>query len=63
VEVRVDGGGVPGSNPRAAEGGAGIPHESVPGLFRVFPAFMAIYGHFPGFSDYPSFARFPVGIP
>jgi hypothetical protein len=57
------GGGVPGINPRAAEGGAGIPHESVPGLFRVFPAFMAIYARFPAFSGGPPFVRFPVGIP
>ncbi len=32
----------------------GTPHESVPGLFRVFPASMAIYGRFPGLSTAPN---------
>jgi hypothetical protein len=52
-----------GGNLRAGGDAAGIPHESVPGLFRVFPAFMAIYARFPVFSGGPPFVRFPVGIP
>ena len=48
---------------RAAEGVAGIPHECVPGLFRVFSAFMAIYARFPGFSGGSPSGCFSFGIP
>ena len=48
---------------RAAEGVAGIPHECVPGLFRVFSAFMAIYARFPAFSGGSPSGCSPFAIP